>query len=336
MISRFIFWVLLLLLILSTALNVYQIQLFSTEDAVNMEANQSSRSINANNSDRQRFVLEINLDQDGYQTSRSNPFWVKQKLGNILNIEARRFDSLIETFCYYVQSDGIDVKNCIDEVKVWVQPIQDREEAYIAISGKPVDSPGVNVSKICKKQVCRSFRLIHLSREGRKTFIAGDSGYQTIRPNEKNMRFDLIKISQSGILAWTRKVDWFGSDIATTDLSLYLSTGRSVVESLRLPIAGSWTDADCMDVADDEPVKFKEECGKQFDSDLLTNFKNSPFWSPGDLSLNNSLNAKGTPLRIAFDRDLNQYVLPEQIEPGIKELMVQISYQPDGNKRLSN
>jgi len=150
MISRFIFWVLLLLLIVSTALNVYQIQLFSTEDAVNMEANQSSRSINANNSDRQRFVLEINLDQDGYQTSRSNPFWVKQKLGNILNIEARRFDTLIETFCYYVQSDGIDVKNCIDAVKVWVQPIQDREEAYIAISGKPVDSPGVDVSKICQ------------------------------------------------------------------------------------------------------------------------------------------------------------------------------------------
>jgi hypothetical protein len=221
------------------------------------------------------------------------------------------------------------VKNYIDEVKVWVQPIQDREEAYIAIKGKPVDSPGVDVSKICKKQVCRSFRLIHLSREGRKTFIAGDSGYQTIQLNEKNMRFDLIKISQSGILGWTRKVDWFGSDIATTDLSLYLSTGRSVVEALRIPIAGSWTDAECMDVTDDEPVKFKEECGKQFDSDLITNFKNSPFWSPGDLSINNSLNAKGTPLRIRFDRDLNQYVLPEKIDPGIKELLLQISYQPD-------
>ncbi|OUT78602.1 MAG: hypothetical protein CBB82_03940 [Betaproteobacteria bacterium TMED22] len=335
MISRFILWILFLLLALSTGLNVYQIRLFSTED-VKQELNENVRSINGNTSDRQTFVLEIDLDQDGYKTARSNPFWVKQKIGNILNIEARRFESLIQTFCYYIESEGIDVKNCIDEVKVWVQPIEDREEAYIAITGKPVDSPGVDVSKICKKQLCRSFRLIHLSREGKKTFIAGDSGFQTIQANEKNMRFELIKISQSGILAWTRKIDWYGKDIATTDLSLYLSTGRSIVESLRIPIAGSWTDADCMDVTDDEPIKFKEECGKQFDSDLLTSFKNSPFWSPGDLALNNSLNAKGTPVRIIFDRDLNQYVLPEQIEPGIKELLLQMSYQPYENKASRN
>ncbi len=336
MISRFIFWTLLLLLILSTGLNVYQIQLFSTEDIVKQDLNQNTRSTNAYSSERQRFVLEIDLDEDGYQTARSNPFWVKQKLGNILNIEARRFESLIQAFCYYVESEGVDVKNCIDDVKVWVQPIQDREEAYIAITGRPVDSPGVDVSKICKKQLCTSYRLIHLSREGKKTFIAGDSGYQTIKANEKNMRFDLVKISQSGILAWTRKIDWYGTDIATTDLSLYLSTGRSIVESLRIPIAGSWTDAECMNVANDEPIKFREECGKQFDSDLVTNFKNSPFWSPGELALNNSLNAKGTPVRINFDRDLNQYVLPEKIEPGIKELLLQISYQPNKNTASDN
>lgn len=331
MINRFIFWALLLLLIFSAGLNVYQIQLFSTVDVARQDLEQNTRSINANSSERQKFVLEIDLDKDGYQTARSNPFWVKQKLGNILNIEARRFESLIQAFCYYVESDGLDVKNCIDEVKVWVQPIQGREEAYIAITGKPVDSPGMDVSKICKTQLCTSYRLIHLSREGKKTFIAGDTGYQTIQANEKNMRFDLIKISQSGILALARKVDWYGKDIATTDLSLYLSTGRSIIESLRVPIAGSWTDAECMDVADDEPIKFREECGKQFDSDLVTNFKSSPFWSPGELLLNNSLNAKGTPVRITFDRDLNQYVLPEKIASGIKKLLIQMSYRQDEN-----
>ena len=328
MISRFTFWLLFVLLVLSAGLNVYQIHVFSTEDLRIGSSGGIEQSTSV--SIRQNFVLEVDIDKDGYNTVRSNPFWVKEKLGNILNIEVKRFDSLIQTFCYYIESEGIDVKNCIDSVNVWIQPIDGREEAYIAITGEPIDSAGVDVSKLCREQVCRSFRLIHLSREGKKTFVAGDSGYQTIQTNEKNLRFGLVKIGQSGILALTKKVDWFGADIATTDLSIYLSTGRSILEVLRIPIAGSWTDADCMDVAEDEPIKFKEECGKQFSTDLVTNFKKSPFWSPGDLLLTNSLNAKGTPVRVAFDRNENQYAIPDQISPGIKELMVLLSYQPPG------
>ncbi|MBT6530599.1 MAG: hypothetical protein HOK99_06740 [Betaproteobacteria bacterium] len=327
MINRFIFWFLLLLLLMSAGLNAYQIHVFSTQDRfiasdINDESNESGTG------SRQNFVLELDIDQEGYKTARSTPFWIKQKLGNILNIEARRFDTLIQDFCYYVESEGVGVKNCMDQVDVWIEPIQNREEAFIAITGKPTDSPGVDVSKLCKTQICSSYRLIHLSREGKKTFVAGDSGFQTIQANEKNIRFGLVKISQSGILAWTRKIDWFGDGIATTDLSVYLSTGRAVVEALRMPIAGSWTDSDCMDVTENEPIRFKEECGKQFSSDIVTHFKGSPFWSPADLALNNSLNANGTPIRLSFNRESNEYTVPQQISPGIKELMQQLSYKP--------
>jgi hypothetical protein len=330
MINRFTFWLLFALLVLSAGLNVYQIQVFSKQDLGTGSSGGTEQS--TGETARQNFVLEVDINKDSYNTVRSNPFWVKEKLGNILNIDVKRFDSLMQTFCYYIESEAIDVKNCIDSVSVWIQPVDGREEAYIAISGEPIDSAGVDVAKLCREQVCRSFRLIHLSREGTKTFVAGDSGYQTIQTNEKNLRFGLVKISQSGILALTKKVDWFDADIATTDLSIYLSTGGSILEVLRIPIAGSWTDADCMGVAEDEPVKFTEECGKQFSTDLVTNFKNSPFWSPGDLSLTNSLNAKGKPVRLAFDRNENEYAIPDQIAPGIKELMVLLSYQPPGRE----
>ena len=328
MISRFAFWLLCFLLVVSAGLNVYQIHIFSTEDS--LSSSKGGREPVVNGNSRQNFVLEIDVNEDAYKVVRSNPFWIKEKLGNILNIDVRRFDSLMQTFCYYIESEGTDVKNCIDSVNVWIQPIDGREEAYIAITGEPIDSAGVNVSKLCKQQVCRSFRLIHLSREGKKTFVAGDSGYQTIQTYEKNIRFGLVKIGQSGILALTRKIDWFGRDIATTDLSIYLSTGRSILEVLRIPIAGSWIDADCMDVSDDEPIKFQEECSKQFSSKLITNFKDSAFWSPGDLLLTNSLNAKGTPVRLAFDRNENQYQVPYQLAPGIKDLLLQLSYQAPG------
>ena len=83
MINRFIFWFLLLLLLMSAGLNAYQIHVFSTQDRfiasdINDESNESDTG------SRQNFVLELDIDQEGYKTARSTPFWIKQKLGNML------------------------------------------------------------------------------------------------------------------------------------------------------------------------------------------------------------------------------------------------------------
>ena len=37
-------------------------------------------------------------------------------------------------------------------------------------------------------------------------------------------------------------------------------------------------------------------------------------------------------MRLAFDRNENEYAIPDQIAPGIKELMVLLSYQPPGRE----
>ena len=324
--SRFIFVLISLMLVTSVALNVYQLHMFATADLSKIGDPDDLTSMSPEDALSTDFILNIDVINDGLRTSRSYPFWVKEKLGNVLNVNINQFESLIQTYCYVIDVDGADLRNCIDSFKVWIQPSAEREEAFIAIIGEPVDTARRSSSAVCSQQACRSFRLLHFAAEKDAVFVVSDSGYRTIAANEKNMDLNLIKISQGGLSAWTKKVDWFDGEISTTDLSIYLSTGKNIVESLKIPIKGSWIDADCMEVAEDEPIKFQQECTRHFSSNFTTNFQQSPFWSPSDLNLSNSLNIKGAPLKIMFDRETNQYLIPEKVTPDIKDLLRQLHY----------
>jgi hypothetical protein len=329
--SRIAFWVMLTLVIASVGLNVYQMHMFATADLSTPASERLSQDLGRENSaPNTGFVLNIDLLNDGYKPTRSYPFWVKEGLGGALNINISQFDSLIKTYCFSIDSSGEYIRNCIDKLQVWIIPTDIGEEAFVSMTGSPVDTASIRARELCANQVCRSFRLLHFSREKKKTRVVGDSGYKTIEVNEQNLNFTLLKLSQGGISGWLRSVDWFDDDLATTDVSLHLSTGKNIIEAARIPVKGSWVDAECMSVdTDTEKMKFPEECTKGFSSELITNFEQSPHWSPADLRLTNTLNAKGTPLNIKFDRETNKYLLPDQVSPGIKDLLTTLRYRPE-------
>ena len=334
---KFIIATFVVLLIASLALNIYQLHLFAntelTGDGVIGSTEKNRVDSDDFNQQFSSFTSDINFRKDTYRPQKSTPYWIKSILATALNINLSRFDSQIKIFCYQVRSTNSNIRNCIDELKVWSISEDDTDEAYVAIIGKPAETAGTSIKDLCAEQPCNSYRLAHVVKKGESSSIIADTGFTLSEKDSKNISINLLKISQGGIPAWTvERTVPFKSNLLI-EMSMHLSDGRKIRNIGDLIIDGTWIDGECLFDAD-TPTNAQNTCERQLEGNLKTDFKNSTYWYPANLVYNNQLNVKGSGIKLNFDIETQRYVIPERASSEIVQLIDQLSSSPTNNEEI--
>ncbi len=336
---KFIIATFVVLLIASLALNIYQLHLFANTELTGDGVTSSTEKNRANSDDFTQqfssFTRDIDFQKDTFRPQKSIPFWIKSVLATALNINLSRFDSQIKIFCYQVLSTNSNIRNCIDDLKVWSISEDDTDEAYVAIIGKPADTAGVSIKDLCAEQPCSSYRLAHIAKKGESSLIIADTGFTLAEKDSKDISINFLKISQGGIPAWTvERTVPFKSNLLK-EMSIHLSDGRKIRNIGDLIIDGTWVDGECLFDADPS-TNAKNSCERQLDGTLKTDFKNSTYWYPANLVYTNQLNVKGSGIKLNFDIETQRYTIPDRARSEIMQLIDQLSFSPTENEEISN
>jgi hypothetical protein len=326
------------LLVASLALNIYQLHLFANTELTgdgNLDNADESKADTKEPTDQfSSFTRDIDLQKDAYQPIKSIPYWIKSVLATALNVDLADFDSQMKIFCYQLRGSNSDIRNCIDEFKIWSIKEKDTEEAYVAIIGEPADTADTTIEDLCAEQSCNSYRLTHLARKGESSSIVADTRFTLAAKNSKNLSINLLKISQGGIPAWTlsRSVPFKNNFLKK--MSLHLSDGREVRNIGELIIDGTWVDGECL-LASNHQTSVDNSCERQLNGNLRTDFENSTYWYPSNLVYTNELNVKESSIKLNFDIETQHYMVPEAANSEIIEMIDQLSFSSTENENIS-